>query len=455
MDPNRPERPSIFSKPSADDLDATVVPVTPVSAEPPEPPNRPIRPRPSAEVDRIERIPPSPSNPSRQTIALGVMGLGILVLGGFIAASLLSPEDPAAAAVPTASATVDLGPGADPSSAATSEPSASPIPTPVPTPTGPPAEVAVGGWATVTVGELNVRAAAGSGSDSVYRLVQGAAVNVAEGPTSVDGANWYRIASLGGAAGWVSSGWVAEPFLETLVDDPTLIRCGTVGRPVFEVVDGSPEPHDPLHIGDLAVPVAAFSDLALGVIELQRGMGQEVCFSAQVGSDGRAVIRTELSANACGHAVAEGGFFRLRPGSSPNNSISSQVKDPVILHPSVLVGGPQDDRKASNLWTIVSMMTTDGGNGCINASVVENATGTQEYRSANVVQCSIVSEYNRDSLKLTPAAGGAMAWIKLTANGYQEGQFPLNTPTAVTVNADTSNDAHSAYAWSATVAGCG
>ncbi len=455
MDPNRPERPSIFSKPSADDLDATVVPKTPVSAAPPETHNRPIRPRPAPDLDRSEPIPASLSGPSRQMIALGVMGIGILALGGFIVASLLRPDEPVSAAVPTASASIDLDLGADPSSDATSEPTASPIPTPVPTPAGPPAEVAVGGWATVTVAELNVRDAAGSGNDSVYRLVEGAAVNVAEGPILVDGANWYRIASLGGAVGWASSGWVAEPFLETLVDDPTLIRCGTVGRPVFEVVNGSPEPHDPLHIGDLAVPVAAFSDLALGVIELQRGMGQEACFSAQQGPNGRPVIRTELSAVACGHAVAEGGFFRLRPGSGPNVSISSQVKDPVILHPSVLVGGPQDDRKASNLWTIVSMMTTDGGNGCINASVVENATGTQEYRSANVAQCSIVSEYNRDSLKLRPASGGGVAWIKLTGDAYQEGQFPLDTPIAVGVSADTSNDAHSAYAWSTTITGCG
>ena len=135
---------------------------------------------------------------------------------------------------------------------ASAEPTAIPSPTPEPTPAGPPQEVPVGAWATVAVDELSVRSAAGTDAASNYILVKGAVVQVAEGPTVVADLNWYRVASLGGAVGWVTSGWVEEPFLTTLVEDPTLIRCGEVGRAVFDVVNGEPTPHDPIAIGELA-----------------------------------------------------------------------------------------------------------------------------------------------------------------------------------------------------------
>lgn len=449
------DRPSIFTNPSDDPFEPTAARAPESPAAPAEAPRGPIRPRPPSEFE-----PPPPQDArdpriSRQAIVLGSMGLAILALGGFIAASLLRPgADPAAAAGPTASATSDLLASAEASPVATSKPTASPVPTPVPTPAGPPAEVAVGGWATVTVGELNVRSAAGEDARSVYRLVEGAVVNVADGPTAVAGANWYRVASLGGASGWVSSGWVAEPYLATLVDDPTLIRCAKVGRAVFDIVDGTPAPRDPLRIGDLAVPAAAFDDVSLGAIELMRGMGQEVCFSAQAGSDGLPNIRTELYAAACGHAVAEGDFFRLRPAAGDNASLSSQVKDPVVVHPSLLIGGPPDDRKSTNLRTIVSMMANEGGMGCINVSVVERDGKVTAHRTVDVQQCSIVTEYNRDSLKLTPASGGDLAWIKLTADGYQAGQFPLETPISVSVNASASDEMRAAYAWRYGEGGC-
>ena len=106
----------------------------------------------------------------------------------------------------------------------------------------------------MTVDELKVRAGAGDGQDSTYTLIRGAVLTVAEGPQTVDGENWYRVASLGGAAGWVSSGFVANPYLETILNDPVLIRCGEVANPVFDMVDGVPVPREVLRVGDFAVP---------------------------------------------------------------------------------------------------------------------------------------------------------------------------------------------------------
>jgi hypothetical protein len=456
-DPN--DRPSIFNRPfDEDDLEAT----GPQRVEPPraqaprvEPPpaaaspDRPIRPRPPEEA-RPPQHASEPERTNRQLIVLGSMGLAILALGGFIGASLLSPDQNAVVASEP-SLTPEPSMTAEASRTATaSEPPAATAtadPTPEPTPAGPPAEVAVGGWATVTVGELNVRSNAGADNESRYRLVEGAVVHVAEGPTTIDGGNWYRIASLGGAAGWVSAGWVAEPFLTTLVDDPTLIRCGPVQREVFAIEGGRPEPRDPLRIDDLAVPAAAFDEESLAVLELIRGMQREACFSAVVGGNGLPVIRAELNADACGHAVAEGDFFRLRPASGDGVSLSSQVNVPIVIHPSLLIGGSPDDRKSSNMRTILSMMANDGAIGCVNGGVIEGEGTIQVHRAANTSQCSVVHEYNRDSLKLSPASGGPTAWIKLSADGYQAGQFVLETRVTVNVNAWSANGDQQAYAW--------
>jgi hypothetical protein len=450
MDRYDPDRPSIFSRPDDDDLDGTSE-RTPVRAtQPGQEASRPIRPRPAGEFDGPPRVRDS-EGMSRQVIVLGSMGLGILALSGFIVFSLLKPDaEPAAAAAPSASAST-AAQSESPSETATAEPTASPIPTPEPTPAGPPTEVAMGGWATVTVGELNVRRNAGPDAPSVYRLVEGAIVHVAEGPTVIDGGNWYRVASLGGATGWASSGWQSEPYLETVVDDPTLIRCGEVTRPVFDVVNGKPTPHDPLRIGAMALPVAAFSDISLGAMELLRGMGQEACFTAQLGNAGVPVVGTELNVGACGHTVAEGSFFRLRPAADGNLPLGNQIRDPVVVHPSVLDGGPPEDRKSSNIRTIVAMMANEGAAGCISVSVTR---GGEASRSVEVRQCSIVHEYNADSIKLTLASGGDLAWIKLTADGYQAGQFPLETPVHVSVNANAGEQGRAAYAWLTNVPDC-
>jgi hypothetical protein len=100
-------------------------------------------------------------------------------------------------------------------------------------------------------------------------------------------------------------------------------------------------------------------------------------------------------------------------------------------------------------------MANEGVGGCINASAVGGTNDVVGYRSADVSQCSIVHEYNAHSLKLTPAAGGEMAWIKLTSDGYQPGLFPLETSVSVGINAQASDDGRSAYAWIAGDGGCG
>lgn len=446
MDPRDPsQRPSIFKTPE---------PIEERHAPEKEPApdfwNDPPMTRRSAEPEsRVH------SGPSRRLVMGASFGgaLVLLVIGGLVAGAILRPDDEPRTGAVSPSATPSAPSSVSPSSSA--QPTATPSPTPVPTPAGPPQAVAVGAWATVVVDELNVRSAAGADSTSNYLLVRGSVMHVAEGPTIVADLNWYRIASLGGATGWVTSGWVAEPFVTALVEDPTLIRCGEVGRPVFDVVNGAPTPHDPISIGELALPAAAFSDEALGAIELLRGVGGEACFSAQIGSDGVPVISAQLNVGACGHAVADGSFFRLRPAAGQDVGVESQVKDPVIVHPTILVGGAPADRQSSNLRAVLSMMaSTPDATGCISLNVTEDAGGVEAYRSAYVNQCSIVSEYNADNLRLSPAAGGESVWIKLSSGGSPPGAFPLGDPVPVSVNVSAYDEQTEAYAYPAYDAIC-
>jgi hypothetical protein len=314
--------------------------------------------------------------------------------------------------------------------------------------------VAVDAWATVTVAELNVRSAADIDATSRYRLVRGAVVHVAEGPVSADGFNWYRVASLGGALGWAASGPAAEPFLTTLVDDPTLIRCGEVKRPVFDIVDGAPMAHDPLAIGDMAVPVAAFSDLELGAIELLRGIGGEACFTAQIGPDGRPTVQSQLNVGACGRPVSDGNFFRIRPAAGQSAAPENQVKDPAVIHPAILAGDAPDDPMSANLQARVRLAASGAGaTVCVNAGVSEDAQGVHTYLQTDGLQCVIADVYAFDYFTVRPASGGEPIVFAHRLGGDHE-SVQIGIPTALYITASTSESEPWFYFWQGTLPGC-
>lgn len=461
MDPFDNDRPSIFKRPFDEDDDHDTVGERPAPAQEPaspQPPSQPqAQPTPSRSIEDDPRTaalrpplrgrpldPPPPDDGNRRRmIALGAGGLAILVLGGFIGAALLRPSDGGAiGGQPSASASASVAPVA--SESAAPEPTATPDPTPSPTPAGPPMEVATGGWATVTVGELNVRREAGQDSDSVYRLVDGAVAHVSEGPVVIDGGNWYRITSLGGASGWASSGWESEPYLETVSGDPSLAECGQVRGQVF---DASFAPNDPLRIGEFALPAAAFDERALGAAELLRGMGDEVCFSARLGANGRPELSTELNVNACGHATRDGNRYRLVPTDDDRMPLASQVIEETLVHPSLLDGGPADNRMSSNLQTVMAMLANEGSIGCVNAGVVQRADEVDSSRGVSAIQCSTVEQYDQYSLKLVPVSGGPTAWIKLSGSDFQPTLFQVGQRVRVNVDASADDRNRWVYPW--------
>lgn len=443
MDPRDPTQPaSIFAKPDPTDE-------APAAAREPSPP------RPAARVAprSVRPEPAPPSGPSRQLlIALGAGGLMLLAIGGFVAASILGPDVEPALAVASPSTTPSPLEEATPTLAAspTASPTITPtpIPTPVPTPPGPLQDLAVGTWATVAADELNVRSTADVNAASNYALVRGAVVHVAEGPAIAGGLNWYRIASLGGAVGWAATGWIAEPFMTTLVEDTVLFRCGEIKRPVFDIVDGAPVPHDPLEIGDLALPAAAFSDFSLGTMELLRGVGQEACFSAEVDATGTPTISAQLNVSACGRVVRDGGFFRLRPAAGQVVHPDSQVRDPVVVHPAVLTSATANDPMAANLRNVALLIAerTDT-TGCIYLGVQDEPGSVIRSTSIDTTQCFLIYEQANDGITLGAAAGGDTKRILVSEGSMAPFTFALGVPVRLGVTASSSTDVSYGYVY--------
>jgi hypothetical protein len=228
-----------------------------------------------------------------------------------------------------------------------------------------------------------VRREAGLTSTSLYRLVRGAVAHVFEGPVSRDSLDWYRVASLGGAKGWAASGPQADPFMTTFVEDTDLVYCDRVTSDVIQLVNGSVEPHDPIMVGELALPAAAFDNLELGVLELSRATRRDACFGAEIGAGGIPVMYTQTSTAACGRVTGDGAAFRLRPAAGMNVGIESQVKETAILHPGLLAADGNFGARM-RLGAMGDAVTL-----CVYPSVTETAAGVESSVSVDGTQCVV------------------------------------------------------------------
>jgi len=454
FDPDQP--PSIFSRPELVD-------------EPHRPEHEPERPGQSVAHRPGTRAPTPPTRSTRTgpgrraMVAMGAGGLLILIVAGFVAASLLGPPaaevglstasvSPSPSVSATASASQPATPSAPVPTAATPSATATAAasPTPVPTPAGPPQEIAVGGWATVSVGELNVRREAGLTSTSLYRLVRGAVAHVFEGPVSRDGLNWYRVASLGGAQGWAASGPQADPFLTTFVEDSDLLYCDRVTSDVLQLVDGSVEPHDPIMVGELALPAAAFDDLELGVLELARATRSNACFGAEIGPGGIPVMYTQTRINACGRVTGDGAAFRLRPAAGMNVAIEYQVKETAIVHPGLMAtdGNVGARVRLAALGDAVTL--------CVFAGVTETATGVGSDLFVDGTQCVVVEEHAANQLTIRAAEGGEAVQFAIAPDQpIEAGSISVGVPTGLTIGASVGGGQHSFWVYETPITGCG
>ena len=432
MDRNDQDRTSIFSRPDAD-LEADR-PVRPAG-----PPSGPLRTRPEGDPPLDRDLPELPEGLSRQVIVLGSMGLAILALGGFIAASVLGPNaDPALAGAsldptPSASEVEVASDDPAPTDARSAEPTASATePTPEPTPVGPPHEVARGGWVAVMVGELNVRRDAGLGEGSVYRLVRGAVAYVSDGPVAVDGYNWYRIASLGGARGWAAAGTEAAPFLRTVTDSDVLVHCDAVSTAVWTDPDGDVRITDPIRIGDLALPAAAFDDFELGVLNLLFGTGGQACITATVDVAGTPIVYPDLFAIACGRPdhVADHETLVLHPAAGQDVVAEYQVKRETIVH-GVLSSLVESSPSGTNLRGVLEIAAYDDtARRCVHARSTEGPGSLDRFQQVDGHQCLILEEWTPNNIRLATPTSDPRRVTLVPVGGVNE-SIAIGTPLAL------------------------
>ena len=216
-------------------------------------------------------------------------------------------------------------------------------------------------------------------------------------------------------------------------------RCSTSSTGVLE-------PHDPLKVGDLSLPVAAFSDFTLGALELMRGVGSEACFTAQLDAAGTPTVTAQIGVTACGRAVRDGAFFRLRPAAGQDVGVEAQVKDPVIVHPALLTSSVPDDPMSGNLRNVALLIAERADtSGCISANVQQDADGVNESASVSTTQCFVIYEQATDGITLGAAAGGDS---KRISSEYSMAPFTveLGVPSSLQVSATTSGE-YGSSAW--------
>jgi hypothetical protein len=354
--------------------------------------------------------------------------VALTAVGTVVAGSLLLDRDrsnvllPDATALPSTSADTEPSVEATPTASATASPSA----TPLPGPEGPLAELVPGGWARVAVAELNVRARPDLAADSSWRLVEGAVMHVAEGPErGPEGYDWYRVASLGLAVGWIASGTLDEPFATTLVAEGDLLRCGPVTSSVLSVADGQVSAHDPFRIGEYALPAAAFDNEALGAFELLRATQGEACFVASLEGDGTPSVAAEVGYYACGHPVVEDGIFRLRPAPGMDAVPDILVKDVAIIDPAIGGYGGTDEVMAVNAAALLRLMAGGNGEGCISHGIHGGRSGGSEVDGR---ACGVVESATSTEVVVRPADSDTPVTFRLSP-----GSFDPSTPLGVTI----------------------
>lgn len=338
--------------------------------------------------------------------AVGGAAVLIIVLIGFIGASLLQ-DDPEAAGIDASATASSSGESAAPSEAPAT---ASVSPSPSSTPAEPPHELDPGGWAAVTVGELNIRGEPAINGAVDYRLVHGAVVHLAdERPTESDGLAWYRIASLGGARGWAASGPASSPYLEMMSPGGDFSHCGVVESAVLNVAgDGAITAIDPIRLGGIALPGAAFDAEELGALELARATETpDACVTATLGGDG-----PELSAEffyyACGRAeLHPTGLVTLVPDSSFEVRPELRVKTTAIVHPGLIARRGPDEPISQIFEGVWRFMALGDANGCLD-HIVGDRIALQTH------QCTVVESVDAQTATLRPWRSDESVTIPLT-----------------------------------------
>lgn len=369
--------------------------------------------------------------------AIGGAAVLLLVLVGFITASLLGSDDAGPGVGADASASASVGASATaptPSGSAEPTESASPSASPV----GPPHELTTGGWARVAVTELNVRTEPGLSSESKYRLVQGAVVLLLEETAEPsDGYLWYRIRSVGGAAGWAASGPEANPFLEMLSDRDQVAHCGEVASGVLTVADGAIQASDVIRVGELALPGEGFTAEVLAGLELIAASDQEACVTIETGAEDIPRLSAGVDYGVCGAVVQEDDTFYWEPSS---DSLIEEIRilERAVIDPVVLDRTGAGHPMRTNFEALFEWLSEGDGTGCW-----FHRSGGLGRIQLDARQCGVIEEMSDDEVVLRhPSGEGTLTLSLSTAGSEADSSLPEGELTGIRAVAVYDDDVH-------------
>lgn len=217
-------------------------------------------------VARVARVATEPRPDGRRwwiPVAIGVGGVASLLGGALIGLALMgSPDGTAGDPSPSAVASGPAG--------STTEPSESPAPSPSPSPSEPATAAVIPNRAIaeVTTDSLNLRAAAGEGSEALATLEPGRRLFIIGEPSEASDLRWYRVAPFDDVEGCEGGcgliGFVATPLREDEEAwiEPVEVSCPS--SPMTAAQIGVLDPLEALHCyGRTEIEITGTLDLPI------------------------------------------------------------------------------------------------------------------------------------------------------------------------------------------------
>lgn len=395
----------------------------------------PRRPRATDPEDERPRLSPA------QLTAVGVMGLAIIGLIGFIGASILGGSDD----IPLVAASVSVEPSVAASVTGTpgSTPAASATPTPQPDPATP---LTGGAWASVVTNAVNVRAEPDLDAPILGRAEHGEIVYVVSGESvEADDLTWYRAVTDPGTAGWMAGHAAFTQFLAEDAPDRDLPWCAVPDAPAFQASPGTdavglaPE----LRVGGLPIDAAHLSVAGSAAVEIAWATQHDVCLDLEIARGQIRAARLEADLSGCGAPAIHPSGIGIVFGTGAVRPDGSVDRRAAQVHPALLGFLPMSASDPPNLEDVLRMAAGKQVDVCAEFSVAGGLTDTAVAMEGTAEACvevgaidasvAVIHASESHRLLLTPGSvvdervqPFTFRWVRVSAKGGTDGAVQID-----------------------------
>ena len=433
--PERPEQPSIFSRPDPDLVDDWTTPrlaehavsrdpepaEAPAPFEPTRPARDPLYPARAPGGGRSGAPGGGRSGPPRGLVLVaGGGGLIALLAVGFIVMNVMGGDPTTASTSPTPSSSATPAESAPPS--ASPSPSGTPIPTPPPAPEA----LVQGEWATILADSATLHASASGSAAAAGTANRGEIVMIDDTPpVEADGQTWYHAIVSPGVAGWIAGHDETENFALSDGQTTSVRWCAVPESGTYEVTEptyqgpGSATVLETAHVGGLPVPTSLLGPAGSGIVELAWGTQDQVCLDLAI-TDGRtSAIGISSTIEACG-SPRYGSAMMILFGTGAVGSDGQADSRLTVLDPTVIGFDYTTAGEAPNLMDVFNLAQGYGGQGiCVTGSASGAATSPSLAFSAATSACAWVSSRTSSAVTLSyPDSDGTWVQLRLTAGSF-------------------------------------